>query len=117
MRIAQTNKITLSEDLASTPKEVRFSVDEELIDTSSLIDGVAHTKTYPTGTYTIDLDEIGASSFLYLKGDQQFTYSFDAGTTDLIATASKPTSMWSSFTTLQIDTTQATRITIVVAGS
>lgn len=117
MRIAQTNKITLSEDLSSSPKEVRFSVDEDVIDTSLLVDGLAHTKTYPAGTYTIDLQELGACYFLYLKGDQQFTFSFDAGVTDITQRASFPTSMWVNFSTLEITTTQSTRITIVVAGS
>ena len=115
MRYYRKREIILSEDTLTEPKEIRFQQEDDEIDLETLIDGGGNTKTYPTGTHSIDLSEITLGKWLYIKADKEITISIDAGPA-LTLIAGKPSEMWLEFASLSIVTTEDTRITIAIAG-
>jgi len=115
LRYYKKSEVVLSEDNSSQPKEIRFQDCIEITDTTSLVDGGGNVKSYPTGTYAVDMSEVSEGRWLYLKGDQVFTFSLSGGPA-IEAIPSKPIEMWVKYTSLSITTTQSTRVTIGIAG-
>lgn len=116
MRYWKSSETILSEDTANQPKDIRFSKDEEIVDLVTLKDGGGETKTYQAGTHVIDMGQISEGRWAYIKSDKEIDAVIDGSATPLTLIPNKPTELWAKFSSISLITTEATRITIAIAG-
>jgi hypothetical protein len=116
MRIKETTKIVLSEDTISDPKKIRYSEDFEDIDTTLLTESITKNDTLSTGTHVISMGNIAAGKFLCIKPDADLGISINGGATITIR-ADKVTKMWATITSLSLIATEATDVSLVLAGT
>ena len=115
MRFYQKNEITLSEDTSTDPKKIRFKTTDEVTETTALVDGGGDSKTYPIGTHAVDLGNITTGKWFYIYSDKAIKLNIN-GLGQLDIPADKASQMWADFTSLEIETTEESRISVAVAG-
>ena len=115
MRYYKKSETVLSEDNATQPKDIRFQKCDEITDSATLIDGGGSTKTYPVATHAIDMGNVTEGRWLYLIADKALTFSVSGGPA-MTTIPNRPTEMWVKYTSLDITTTEETRVTIAIAG-
>ncbi len=117
MRWFLKSQVILSEDTSSDPKCQKFSAEDNITDLTSLINEVSNTQTYAgPAAHVIDLGLTTEVRWLYLKADKDVTVELNGGPA-ITLLANRPTQMWAKLTSLTINTTEATRIALAIAGS
>jgi len=116
MRYYEKSLIIVSEDNINDPKEIRFKTDSEGSDTTALTKNIDRSDDYATGSHTINMGNITSAKWLYLLPVQDITVKIDGSATPLSLIKDKPLKGWMKFTSLEITTTQETRVTINIAG-
>jgi hypothetical protein len=115
MKYFLKSETILSEDTATQPKDIRFQKCDEITELVTLVDGGGDSKTYPIGAHSIDMGNVAEGRWLYLISDQEITFSLSGGAA-LTTIPDKPIAMWVKFTSLDLTTTVASRITVAIAG-
>ena len=114
MRIATTLDVTLSNDISSTPKSIRFSEFLSDIDITSLTESVTRDESWAAGTYAINMSSISAGKFIYFKTDIAAKLTING--VDVNVLANKPSLIWCSFSSISLTFTATTKATLVIAG-
>jgi len=117
MRYKRKVEIFISEDLIDKPKELRFSANDDEVDIVTLTKCKTISDTFATGTHVIDMEQITAGKYLYIVADKVVTVTTNGPEIITFGTLNKSSEMWINFTTITIDTTSATRLTLVLAGT
>lgn len=115
MRIHEETLILISEDEISVPKEIRFKTDSSNSDTDSLNEIVSLETIFPIATTVVNMGNIAAGKFLYIK--PTLTCTAVVGGESLVLRAGKENKLWIDFTSLSIIEANAPNlISIVIAG-
>ena len=114
MRISTSLVMTLSNDVSTTPKSVRFSELLSDIDITSLTESVTRDESWPIGTSVINMSSIAAGKFIYFKADQASTLIINGVSVNILA--NKPNILWCSFTSVSLTFAAITKATLVIAG-
>jgi len=122
MRFYRKGSITLSEDDATTPKQIRFEDREhETAETTIIQEGGGHTQVIEKNVtdFNIPLGKVAQGKWFYFFCDQPFRIKINNGA-DLVMAADKVNEMWVDFTSLKVTNPSGTddmRLTWAIGGA
>lgn len=117
MRIFEKTTFTLSSDDVSDPQNILMKSVKETADTTSCTKSVTLSSLFAISTtHTIDLGDITAAKFLYIKPTLDVTAII--GGESILFRGGKESVIWADFTTLQLTVgLVANRISLAVGGT
>lgn len=113
--------MTISEDTASEPKQIRFSEESEVVDVTNLSECITRQEVFPVGTHAISLGNIALAKLLSIRPKAStvsgsVTMSIN-GSSALSLRPGKITRMWTDYTSLSITVAgNPVEVLVVVAG-
>lgn len=123
MRYYKTYTLRISEDEVTNPKLIRFEEKEQEIEdktvgeTTALIQDLkVRREKFPSGDYSISLENLTTARYLYIKADIAITIDFNGDSLPKTLVAGMPSEFWMVFTQLDITTTEDTEITMAWGG-
>ena len=115
MRISQTAKTVISDDNISSPKEVRYSSERDVADTTTLVKSLTLEMQLPIGTTTLPLGSISQVKFIELTPSVGCTLELDAELVYLLG--GKTLSLWTkTYTSVKITTLAVVDVSVVIGG-
>lgn len=116
MRFSKSSTLLISEDLAADPKKVFLKREIQTSDLGEILkEIVVRNEVFPAGAHTINLNNIAEGRWFYLYAQNDVTVQFN-GSPALSLRADKEHELWATITSLVINTTEDTAITVAVAG-
>jgi hypothetical protein len=116
MRFSKTSSLLISEDLATEPKKIFFKREIQTSDLGEILkEIVVRSETFPTGSHTINLNNIAEGRWFYLYAENDVSVQFNGGSA-LTLRAKKEHELWATITSLVINTTEDTVVTVAIAG-
>lgn len=121
MRFYRKATIVISEDDSTTPKDIRYKIeDNEITDITLLKDVTSGSASLAASTvdFPLPMPQVTSGKYLLLKADKPFAAKIN-GSANFLFAANKPNELWCDFTQVQItnsDVAVALRLSWVIGG-